>query len=83
MNRYSYEILKWLKSEIYELSSYINGLTCKMRYDYTLPERMQLNEIAKKIFDLGFEVSQMLSKNAPADETGKSETEIKTQAEKP
>lgn len=48
MNRYSYEILKWLKSEIYELSSYINGLTCKMRYDYTLPERMQLNEIAKK-----------------------------------
>lgn len=83
MNRYSYEILKWLKSEIYELSSYINGLTCKMRYDYTLPERMQLNEIAKKIFDLGFEVSHMLSKNAPADETDKSETEIKTQAEKP
>ncbi len=67
MNRNGYKVLKELSGEIEKLALYINGLTSKPQYDFTTPERMEINDLGNEAFELGIKTSRLLPRKPPVD----------------
>lgn len=67
MNRKGYDVLKELSDEIEKLALYVNGLTSKPQYDFTTPERMEINDLGNEAFELGIKTSRLLPRKPPVD----------------
>lgn len=67
MNRKGYDVLKELSGEIEKLALYVNGLTSKPQYDFTTPERMEINDLGNEAFELGIKTSRLLPRKQPVD----------------
>lgn len=67
MNRKGYGVLKELSGKIEKLALYINGLTSKPQYDFTTPERMEIDDLGNEAFELGIKTSRLFPRKPPVD----------------